>query len=160
MALPHALGSLTPCEAVADALYRALSGMDHNDAAMFESAFAGQDATMELRDGSGAPPFEGFSAIKANVFAFVSRLDTTHLMSNVRVHFRDEDNASLTAVAMAQHAPSGRGKEPAGPKYLAGAEYKAELVRARADGVWKMKTWAVEVTWAQGDASVMALPTC
>ncbi|KAK2603427.1 hypothetical protein QQS21_004377 [Conoideocrella luteorostrata] len=158
MPLPHSLGDLTPREAVADAVYRALSGFDHNDVEIFTSAFAKEDVTMELRDGNNTPPFQGFSAIRTNVFGFVSTLETTHMTSNIRVHIKDSMSASLTAQVSAQHAPAGKGKDGQGPKYLVGAEYEMDLIKDETDGLWKIKKWIVEILWADGDASVMAPP--
>lgn len=47
MALPHKLSSLDPREAVTDARYRAINGIDQDDVALFDSALTG-DATMYL----------------------------------------------------------------------------------------------------------------
>lgn len=62
------------------------------------------------------------------------------------------------AYALAQHCPSGRGKEPDGPKYLVGGEYFIDLLKDEEDGMWKIKTWILEVIWRQGDRSVMQRP--
>src|SRR4051794_14034791 len=40
---PLILSSLTPREAITDALLRCFIGIDHNDAAIFDSAFVGED---------------------------------------------------------------------------------------------------------------------
>ncbi|KXL51491.1 MAG: hypothetical protein FE78DRAFT_135696, partial [Acidomyces sp. 'richmondensis'] len=85
--------------------------------------------------------------------------DTSHMISNIRVDIKDDANtASLTAYALAQHCPSGRGKEPDGPKYLVGGEYFIDLLKDEEDGMWKIKTWILEVIWRQGDRSVMQRP--
>ncbi|KAG5979014.1 hypothetical protein E4U55_005663 [Claviceps digitariae] len=156
MALPISLPGLTPTEAVTDALHRALAGFDRNDFHIFSSAIAeGDHVTMELHDGSGMPPFKGRSAILTDVFGFVSNLDTTHMVSNVRVLMRSDHQASLVCLASAQHAPVGRGREPSGPKYLVGVEYEMHLVRDAADHLWKIETWIARTLWTQGDADVL-----
>ena len=78
------------------------------------------------------------------------------MISNVRVDVKDgADTASLTAYALAQHCPPGKGKEPDASKYLAGGEYCIDLIKDEADGLWKIKKWVLNVIWSQGDASVM-----
>ncbi|KAG5950301.1 hypothetical protein E4U53_005282 [Claviceps sorghi] len=159
MALPISLPGLTQTEAITDALHRALAGFDRNDMAVFSSAIAdGEHVAMELDDGTGMPVFKDRSAILSDVFGFVSSLDTTHMASNVRVLIRGDDKASLVCLISGQHAPRGRAKEPTGPKYLVGAEYKMHLVRDAADGLWKIETWIARVLWAHGDVDVMKPP--
>lgn len=86
-------------------------------------------------------------------------MDTTHMISNVRVDVKDgADTASLTAYALAQHCPPGKGKELDAPKYLVGGEYWIDLVRDEGDGLWKIKKWVLDVIWRQGDASIMQRP--
>lgn len=78
------------------------------------------------------------------------------MISNVRVDVKDgADTASLTAYALAQHCPPGKGKEPDAPKYLVGGEYWIDLMRDEGDGLWKIKKWVLNVVWRQGDASLM-----
>jgi len=158
MSHPHTLTSLTPREAITDALYRALIGFDRNDIPIFNSAFAGEDVTFELHDGQKRI-VNGLSTIRTLSLEQVGPMDTTHMISNVRVDFKDgADTASLTAYALAQHCPPGKGKEPDAPKYLVGGEYWIDLMRDEMDGQWKIKKWVLDVIWRQGDASVMPRP--
>jgi len=158
MSHPHTLTSLTPREAITDALYRAVIGFDSNDISIFNSAFAGEDVIFELNDGH-TRVVNGLSAIHTQVLDQVGPMDTTHMISNVRVAVKDgAGTASLTAYALAQHCPPGRGKEPDGPKFLVGGEYWIDLVRDEGDGLWKIKKWVLNVIWRQGDASVMQRP--
>jgi SnoaL-like domain len=93
------------------------------------------------------------------VLDHVGPMDTTHMISNVRVDWKDGANtASLTAYALAQHCPPERGKEPDGPKLLVAGEYRIEVVRDEGDGLWKIRKWILDVIWRQGDASVMQRP--
>ena len=81
------------------------------------------------------------------------------MISNVRVDVKDgADTAFLTAYALAQHCPPGKGIEPDGPKLLVGSEYLVDLVKDEGDGLWKIKKWVLNVSWRQGDASVMQTP--
>lgn len=151
---PHPLASLSPREAVTDAVYRALIGCDRNDVPIFVSAWAGEDVAFEVHD-SDKKVISGLSTIRKAVFDRVGPMDTTHSITNVRVDVKDAaDTAFLTATAMAQHCPPGRGREPDGPKYLVGSQYSIDLVKDEADG-WKIKKWVLSVTWTQGDASLM-----
>jgi SnoaL-like domain len=152
MSYPHTLTSLTPREAIADALYRAVIAFDRNDVAIFNSAFAGEDVSLGSEDRS----ITSLSDLRTLVLDHVGPMDTSHMISNIRIdHKEGEKTASLTAYALAQHCPPGRGKEPDGPKYLVAGEYSMELVRDEGDGLWKIKKWLLDVIWRQGDASVM-----
>ncbi|KAL9617233.1 MAG: hypothetical protein Q9160_007961 [Pyrenula sp. 1 TL-2023] len=149
------LPSLTPREAVADAMYRALIAFDRNDVSMFNTIFAGEDSTLELISGE-KKAYTGLSALRKELFDHVGPLDTTHMVNNVRVDVKDgADTASMTAYVLAQHCPPGRGREPDGPKWLAGGEASLSFVWDEKDGLWKVKKWVMEVMWSQGDPSVM-----
>lgn len=158
--MPHAsiLPNLNTNEAIADALYRAAIGFDRNDISIFDSTFAGEDVAFELNLGNNEKrTIDGLSVLKAQVLSSVGPMDTTHMISNVRINHKEgEDTASLTAYAMAQHCPPGRGKEGDGPKYTTGGEYAIDLVKDHGDGLWKIKKWVVDIIWTQGDRSVMA----
>jgi hypothetical protein len=151
----HILASLTPREAIVDAMTRALVACDRNDTALFNSAWDGEDVAFEINDGD-KKVLPNLGLIRMHILDRVGPMDTTHNISNIRVDVKDgADTALLTATSLAQHCPPGRGKEPDGPKYLVGGEYSADVIKDNADGVWKIKKWALKVIWAQGDASVM-----
>jgi hypothetical protein len=151
------LPSLSHREAIADALYRAAIASDHHDSALFDSAWAGEDVSMEIHDDSKRI-LEGLSFIRTNVLNRVGPMDTTHNISMVRVNYQDgADTASLTATSTAQHAPPGTGRDPNGAKYTVGGEYSVDLIKDDAD-VWKIKKLVLEVIWTSGDASLMGPP--
>jgi hypothetical protein len=154
MSHAHILTSLTEREAITDALYRAVIGVDSNDALLFNSAF-GEDAVFHMN----GHIINGLDAARAQLLDFVGPMDTTHMISNVRVDIKEKaSTASLTAYALAQHCPPGRGRETGGPKYLAAGEYFVDLVKNESDGVWKIEKWEMKSIWSQGDASVMQRP--
>jgi hypothetical protein len=156
MSHAHILTSLTEREAITDALYRAIIGFDSNDVAILNSAFSGEDVDIVFN----ANPISGLDAVRTQLLDFVGPMDTTHMINNVRVDVKDgASTASLTAYALAQHCPPGRGNEPDGPKFLAASEYFIDLVKDKSDGVWKIKKWAMKIIWSQGDASVMQRPS-
>ncbi|KAH7310309.1 hypothetical protein BKA65DRAFT_518827 [Rhexocercosporidium sp. MPI-PUGE-AT-0058] len=99
----------------------------------------------------------GLPAIRAQVFDFIGPMDTTHVLSNIRIDVKDgADTASLTATAINMHCPPGRGGDPAGPKFLAGTRYNVEFVEV--EGEWKVVKWVINVVWRQGDPAVMQRP--
>ena len=159
MSYPHSLTSLTPREAIADALYRSLIGFDRHDIPIFESSFAGEDVSFEIHDGE-TRVINGLSTIRDGLLAGIGPLATTHTMSNIRIDVKDgADTASLTCTALAQHCPPGRGKELDGPKFLVGGEYRLNLIRDEIDGLWKIKKWVLDITWKEGDASILHPPS-
>ncbi|TVY57128.1 hypothetical protein LSUE1_G010321, partial [Lachnellula suecica] len=135
---PQTLPSLSQREAIADALYRAATASDHRDSALFNSAWAGEDVSMEIHD-DNKKVLQGLSLIRTNVLNRVGPMDTTHNISLVRVNYQDgADTASLIATSTAQHASSGTGRDPNGTKYTVGGEYSVDLIKDE-EGVWKIK---------------------
>lgn len=154
---PQTLPSLSQREAIADAVYRAAIASDHHDSALFDSAWAGEDVSMEIHDDT-KKVLQGLSLIRKNVLNTVGPMDTTHNISMVRVNYQDgDDTASLTATSTATHAPSGTGRDPNGTKYTVGGEYSVDLIKDDA-GVWRIKKLVLNVIWTSGDASLLGPP--
>lgn len=152
MSHPHILTSLTEREAITDALYRAVLGFDFNDAAIFNSAFIGEDATFVFNE----EVIQGLETIRTRFLVPVGPMDTTHTISNVRVDMKEgASTAKLTAYALAQHCPPGKGLDPNGLKFLASAIYSVDVVKDKSDDVWKIEKWVMKLIWTQGDPSVM-----
>ncbi|SCU94579.1 LAFA_0F22672g1_1 [Lachancea sp. 'fantastica'] len=148
--------TLTPAlggrEAVADALYRFAVGLDTNDKALFESAFV-TDAVFVL-DGT---VMDGLDAINTNCFGSISKLDTTHFLTNQRINISDENSkAELTCSALAQHYRGGESKKVDATSLLVGSSYRAHLVKTTEDGLWKMKRLELKIVWSQGDWGVFS----
>ncbi|KAJ1568106.1 hypothetical protein HK405_003621 [Cladochytrium tenue] len=140
---------LTDREAVADALYRAVLAFDTNDAALLQSALA-DDVEVEL---TGGGQLRGVAEVRERVFDRVGALDTTHLVSNVRVALTGPTEASATCTALAQHARPGLGREPGPNRFMTGALYACELVKV--GEIWKIKSWRAKFLWSEGDPEVM-----
>ena len=148
--LPAVLSpSLTDREAVADALYRCVGGLDTADSALFNSAFTG-DAVFDLN----GTIMDGLDAINEQCYASVSKLDTTHFLTNVRINVVD-DKAEVTCSALAQHYRPGQGMQAGASRMLAGSLYWVDLVKDGTDGLWKMKYWKLKPTWGEGDWGVV-----
>jgi hypothetical protein len=152
MSHPHALTSLSHREAITDAIYRATLGFDHNDAAIFNTAFV-PDHESVIFDLNGTI-FHGLGDIRTKLLDFVGPMDTTHMISNVRVDLKEgEQEAQLNCYALAQHCLKGEGMNDAGKKYLAASEYWVDFEKG--DGGWGIKKWVMKIIWTQGDASVL-----
>lgn len=152
MSFPHTLSSLSVRESIVDALHRALLGFDINDYSLFQSAFLDDDGAVEV----GGKTIQGTDALRTQLYDLVAKLDTTHMLSNVRVNVKEErDEASLSALSLSTHAPLGRGNEADGPKYTGGVLYLVDLAKDPRDGEWRIRKWTMKGIWGQGDRDVM-----
>ncbi|RDL30233.1 Uncharacterized protein BP5553_10511 [Venustampulla echinocandica] len=151
---------LTGREAVVDAMHRCVMGFDTDDTALFDSSFM-PDGVFEVNGRA----MKGLPEIHAIGLAIIFKLDTTHLVTNVRVHMRtgtsksgaaeEENEASLTATVLSQHFDRGKGMEPDQRNLLSGTLYRGELIRDDVDGLWKFSHLQIKSTWVQGDYSVV-----
>lgn len=153
MSHPINLTALTPREGVADALYRAVIGLDTNDAAMFESAWDKTNARFERSTGA---PLVGMDAINKELFGLVSTMETHHTIGTLRVDIKDDGKtAYMTCYALAQHHRAGEGADPTKKGLLGGTTYFVDLVKDDQDGLWKMTKWVLQLNWSDGDISVI-----
>ncbi|KAJ5108263.1 hypothetical protein N7456_004938 [Penicillium angulare] len=150
-ALPASLSpSLSGRDAVADALYRCVIGLDTADEALFKSAFT-TDAVFDIN----GTVMDGLEAIISQCYINIAKMDTNHFLSNIRINITDEDSkAQVTCSALAQHYRGGEGMQPGSVPLLAGSLYWVELVHDSADGLWKVKHWTLKSNWGQGDWTV------
>ena len=81
MSRPHVLTGLTEREAITDAIYRAILGFDHNDVAIFNTAFIRNEEAFVF-DLNGRI-FNGLESGRKNILAHVGPMDTTHSMSSL-----------------------------------------------------------------------------
>lgn len=125
LGLPAQLqGQHTEAEAVADALYRAVLAFDLDDEALLRSAVTGE-ISMRM---PGIINVNGIQELKEKVFDRVSKLDTTHFLSNMRVNISSAATARATCSATARHVRPGKGFESGPNKYMSGGLYSCELV--------------------------------
>lgn len=162
LSLPaHLSPSLSDREAIADAIARCVCGLDTADRALFRSAFT-EDAVFDL---NGAL-LKGLDDICTACFDVVSRLDTTHMTSNVRSTFAPDGlSATTTATGVAHHYPAGKGlameNNGTTQRLVVGSLYSIELVKVEGEAVagglplWKAKMWKLKSVWTQGDWAVM-----
>lgn len=154
MAIPLSLTGLTPREAITDAAYRLARSFDHADIDAFNSVIT-DDMVVEFN--ILEKKIMTGSEIRTEIFDRVAKLDTTHMLSNFRIHVKDgAKEADMQCYTLSQHCPLGRGKEPGAPKFLAGAEFTFELVLDEKDGVWRIRKWVAELMWSEGDVSVIS----
>ncbi|KAH8683804.1 hypothetical protein BGZ61DRAFT_357332 [Ilyonectria robusta] len=154
-ALPANLG-LSDREAIPDALYRSIVGLDSSDETIFKSAWH-KDAVFVF---DGIATVEGLDAILQNTFQVIGAgLDTTHMVSNVRVDVKEgADTATMTSHALAQHYRKGDGRNPTAPRFLTGNMYWVDLAKDESDGgIWKIKKLEIKVIWSEGDGAIVGL---
>ena len=151
MNTPQHLPSLSPREAITDAAYRGVLGLDTDDKALFDSAFT-KDANFDLNGNV----MSGLDAIHTGCFDSISKLDTTHFLSNVRVNVPDgSSKATMTCSALAQHYRRGQGTAVNATRFLTGALYSFDMVEDREHGLWKIQNWSMKLTWTEGDMGVL-----
>ncbi|KAL6245440.1 hypothetical protein RBB50_007439 [Rhinocladiella similis] len=146
--------TLTPREAVADALHRCVLGLDNNDPALFESSYV-KDETATFA--AGPMTIKGWDAINESMTKLFS-LVTTHYITNIRVEFKGADNtntASMSAHAIAYHVRPDDAYKAEDTSYTAGCLYFIDLVKDDTDGLWKIKKWEVKIQWTTGDRTIL-----
>lgn len=153
MALPPGLTSLTAREAIADALYRCVYGLDTNNIELFESAWAkSPDVCLDMN----GTVHSGMDSIRDKVFNPIGPLDTTHTISNMRVDVQDGAKAAkMTAYALAQHFRAGEGLDLTSKHLMSGGIYSIDLTHDSHDGLWKVVKWAIKFVWLEGDMSIV-----
>jgi hypothetical protein len=153
--IPSLPATLSPAlsgrDAIADVLYRLVLGLDTNDSELFDSAFT-PTSTFAINGRVS----EGLPAIHTDCFDVITKLDTTHFLTNVRITIDDSGKkAAATASALAQHYRGGKGLEPNQTRLLAGSLYYADLIKDESSGLWKVQDFKMKSSWAEGDWGVM-----
>ncbi|KAK0614861.1 hypothetical protein B0T17DRAFT_540359 [Bombardia bombarda] len=143
---------LTGRDAIVDAVHRCLAGLDAADQGLWESGWH-PEGTMEINGNV----MRGRKELHDKCFATISKLDTTHFMTNVRVTLTDDagTKAAMTATVLAQHYREGKGLAPGEPRILAGNLYGLNLEKDPADDLWKIKDWVLKSTWGEGDWQIL-----
>jgi hypothetical protein len=137
---------------VVDALYRFGLGQDLRDRELFASAFTA-DAELDFRPaaakiGVDSALMAGRETIVETIFAVLAPVETTHVVTNPRVHV-DGDRARLTAIVEAQHLLATDHSRHA----LLNNRYAVELVR---DGErWAIRRLRIDNVWHTGDPKVI-----
>lgn len=145
--------ALSDRDAILDALYRSIIGLDTADKAMFESAWH-KDATFAFDE---TTPVQGLDAILGSTFKYIGEaLDTTHCVSNTRIDVKDgATTAVVTAHALAHHYRKGEGRNPTASGFLTGNTYSIDLSKDQGDGLWKMTRFHLQMRWCEGDPSIV-----
>lgn len=146
------LTALSPREAVADALYRCILGIDSNNRELFESGCLKNESMTVV---AGPITLEGWTAIN-DFFSRVFDLVTTHITSNIRVELKDgADTASMTAHMLAYHIRPDDALKPEDTSYTGSCLYFIDLIKDSNDGLWKIKKWDIKILWTTGDRAVL-----
>lgn len=140
--------------AVVEALYRFAAGIDFRDQTLLASSLA-ENAISDFRPAAAKagfeyPVIEGRETIVAALSTSLSKLDTTHSVSNPRVKV-DGDKAFLEALVEAQHVP----RDDTSRHYLMKNSYKVDLVRQGSD--WVIQRTVVDNIWRDGDQEVLSV---
>lgn len=146
------LTALSPREAVADALYRCVLGIDSNNRDLFESGCLKNESMIVV---AGPFTIEGWTAI-SDFFLKLFGLVTTHITSNIRIELKDgADTASMTAHAIAYHVSPDDALKLEDTSYTASCLYFIDLVKDSNNGLWKIKKWEIKILWTTGDRAVL-----
>lgn len=150
--LPATLSpALTPREAITDAVYRFALALDTGDLALFDSAFL-PDSTFEIN----GKVISGLPALHTDCFEPISKLDTSHFITNVRVNIAESGTeAALTASVLSQHYRGGKGMETDQKSLMAGSVYYVDLVKDGEGELWRIKALQLSSDWVEGDWAVM-----
>ncbi|ORX33846.1 hypothetical protein BD324DRAFT_205702 [Kockovaella imperatae] len=150
--------NLSPREAITDAIYRAVTAIDSNDAELWATA-ASKDITFEFKPGDRALDYDALWAFVTNKFhAHFLVQDTTHITSNIRIFYTPgQTTARATFHSMNQHYNLGTGGDLGAPHFLVAGLSAVDLVQDTVDGVevWKFRKWVLNRSWVQGDFSVL-----
>jgi SnoaL-like domain len=148
-----ALPSLSPREAVIDALHRIVDGMDNNNHELWES---GCLKTEEMSFRIGDNVIQGWNAVDGYITNKIFTLHTTHFITNIRVDIKDgADTAYLTAHALAYHYKPEDAFKPDGKPFTSGGLYYVDFVKDKSDGLWKLKTWTLKLNWTDGNMAAV-----
>lgn len=144
--------ALTPREAVTDALHRAILGLDSNNRALFESACLTTDEMEWVGGGFSVTGWDAVSALFERVFGLI----TMHVISNVRVSFRDGETARLMAHAVSYHVRR-EDKESVEERSFTGYSLYDLVIVKTGEGPdgWKIKRWTADVLRTTGNRSIV-----
>lgn len=144
--LPISLSSLSKREANTDALYRCIVGLDSADIALFDSAFS-EDASLDLNGNV----MVGMDSIHSGCYEVISKLDTMHFITNVRVETKDgESNASMTASSLAKNYHLTQGMQPDAATLMTGAFCSGDLVYDNKNSLWRFTRYKIKMIWSEG----------
>lgn len=138
---------------IVDALYRFAAGMDQRDRPLLESAFSA-DASLDLsgaarRLGFELPVIKGRQVITDILMEEVSRIDTSHTVTNPRITRFSGQRACLSALVEAQNLP----RDDHSRHLLLKNVYTVDL--SRQDDHWTIDSLLIENLWLQGDPEVL-----
>lgn len=138
--------------AVVETLYRFAAGLDQRNDDLLSSAFA-SDAVSDFRPagkkaGFEYPVLEDRETIISALRASLSKIDTTHSISNPRVSING-DEAIIDVLVEAQHLRS----QDHSRYYMMKNRYDVRMIRE--DNVWVIKHVIIDNVWRMGDPTVL-----
>ena len=144
---------LSDREAIADCIYRAVQAFDLADCALLDSCFF-DDAVFQVVGDT----MVGRQAIHEQSFDFVSKLDTTHYPSGIRIEWpsNDANAAKVCCSFLAYHWRQGEGMKEGASRFTVGGYYFVDVEKDTADGLWKARRFEVKALWTEGNVGVMS----
>lgn len=150
MSFPVKLSYLSDREAIADVIYRCVLSVDIADKDLFDSSLL-SSATLEFN----GTELIGKQNICTSLFEKVSKLDSTHHVSNLRINLLD-NKAFVTASVLAQHYREGEGNISNTQNMSSGGFNFFEVVKDEFEGIWKVKNWKIKTIWSEGDPTIIS----
>ncbi|MCU7616232.1 nuclear transport factor 2 family protein [Chryseobacterium sp. PBS4-4] len=138
--------------AITETLYRFAAGLDQKNLELLSSAFA-TDAISDFRPagkkaGFEYPVLEGRETIVNALRGSLSKIDTTHSISNPLISFNGEE-AKLDVLVEAQHVPTLDHTK----YYLMKNRYDVKLIKENEN--WVIKHVIIDNVWRTGDSTVL-----
>lgn len=137
----------------ADVAHAYAAAVDGKDWALLRSVFA-DEIEADFRSFGARETFRGpADAWVAAVRETIAGMDATqHLMANHRHEFAGPDACVMTSYMRAEHVLiNDRGDD----SYTVGGHYVWRLTRA--DGAWRVASYALTVAWARGNRGLLAM---
>ncbi|QKX64057.1 uncharacterized protein TRUGW13939_11230 [Talaromyces rugulosus] len=128
MPYAHSLSDISLREEIVDTIVRACLGIDTNDKALWESAWATEDPDISLT--SSGTALQGMENINKYCFDNVGLMDTYHLTTGIRIDVKDGANiAYMTANALNKHYAPGEGLQANEKHLLVGSKYDIQVIK-------------------------------
>lgn len=148
--------AMTDHGAIADTVYQYMEGVDRKDASKIIAVHT-ENGVLDIsalnRPDDPVGETHGRENIASYLLGRMEHLETTHMLSNIRVKFESDEKAELTCYALAQHHRREEALDPEKKGMLACVRYVVKLVKV--EGAWLIERLQLSQAWGQGDPSVM-----
>ncbi len=139
---------------ISQVLHSYATAIDTRDWDLLATCFT-EDLEADFRDFGGREVVKGRDVWLEIIKGTIQGLDATHHLTANHVHQIDGDTATLTAYLQALHRLDTARSDP---EYTVGGYYTCEMVRTdreAANGGWRMRRYALNVTWHRGNRDIL-----